>query len=142
VAGTAFGIFFSSAKTKPMVMINVMTSATGKESRTPFKPKNRGRRIIKSRKMIRRSVASASDLVNEVQSLAPPELRDNFNRLVVTALTDFSKRQKMERLEMAMAEMASDPAIRKVCQVISQEFTETEDDGFLISPNKRPFIPP
>jgi hypothetical protein len=84
---------------------------------------------IKSRKTLRRSVALPSDLIDEVQSLAPPELRDNFNRLVVTALTDFAKRRKRERLEMDMAEMASDPAIRKACEVFSKEFAETEDDG-------------
>lgn len=84
---------------------------------------------IKSRKTLRRSVALPSDLIDEVQSLAPPELRDNFNRLVVTALTDFATRRKRERLEMAMAEMASDPAIRKACEGLSKEFAETEDDG-------------
>jgi hypothetical protein len=84
---------------------------------------------IKSRKTLRRSVALPSDLIDEVQALAPPELRDNFNRLVVTALTDFATRRKRERLEMAMAEMASDPAIQKASEGLSKEFAETEGDG-------------
>ena len=29
----------------------------------------------------------------------------------------------------SMAEMANDPAIREVCSVLSQEFTEAENDG-------------
>jgi len=28
-----------------------------------------------------------------------------------------------------MAEMANDPAIREVCSVLSEEFTEAENDG-------------
>jgi metal-responsive CopG/Arc/MetJ family transcriptional regulator len=84
---------------------------------------------LKSRRTIRRSVALPSDLVDEVQALAPPELRENFNRLVIVALSDFSRKRRNEKLEKAMAEMASDPAIREECDTITEEFTETENDG-------------
>ena len=60
-----------------------------------------------SSKTVRRSIALPSDLVEEVRSVAPPELRDNFNRLVTIALHDFAKRRKRESLEKAMAEMAA-----------------------------------
>jgi len=79
---------------------------------------------------IRRSIALPNELVEELRSIAPPELRDNFNRLVTFILIDFTKRQKKYQFETSMAEMADDPAIREVCSVLSEEFTETENDGF------------
>ena len=78
---------------------------------------------------IRRSIALPNELVEELRSIAPPGLRDNFNRLVTFILIDFTKRQKKYLFETAMAEMANDPAIRKVCSVLSEEFTEAENDG-------------
>jgi len=78
---------------------------------------------------VRRSIALPNELVEELRTIAPPELRDNFNRLVTFILIDFTRRQKKYQLETAMAEMANDPAIRKVCPVLSEEFTEAENDG-------------
>jgi len=78
---------------------------------------------------IRRSIALPNKLVEELRSVAPPELRDNFNRLVTFILIDFTKRQKKCQFETAMAEMANDPAIREVCSVLSEEFTKAESDG-------------
>jgi hypothetical protein len=78
---------------------------------------------------IRRSIALPNELVEELRSIAPPGLRDNFNRLVTFILNDFTKRQKKYLFETAMAEMANDPAIREVCSVLSGESTETESDG-------------
>ena len=43
---------------------------------------------------IRRSIALPSELVEELRTIAPPELRDNFNRLVTFILIDFTRRQK------------------------------------------------
>ncbi len=43
---------------------------------------------------IRRSIALPNELVEELRTIAPPELRDNFNRLVTFILIDFTKRQK------------------------------------------------
>ena len=77
----------------------------------------------------RRSIALPNKLVEELRSVAPPELRDNFNRLVTFILTDFTRRQKECQFETAVAEMANDPAIRKVCSVLSEEFAEAENDG-------------
>ena len=79
---------------------------------------------------IRRSIALPNELVEELRAVAPPDLRDNFNRLVTFVLIDFTKRQKKYQFETSMAEMADDPAIREVCSVLSEEFTETENDGF------------
>ena len=78
---------------------------------------------------IRRSIALPNELVEELRSIAPPGLRDNFNRLVTFILIDFTKRQKKYLFETAMAEMANDPAIQEVCSVLSEEFTEAENDG-------------
>ncbi len=78
---------------------------------------------------IRRSIALPNELVEELRSIAPPELRDNFNRLVTFILIDFTRRQKKYQFETAMAEMAEDAAIREACSVLSDEFMETETDG-------------
>ena len=43
---------------------------------------------------VRRSIALPNELVEELRTVAPPELRDNFNRLVTFILIDFTKRQK------------------------------------------------
>ncbi len=83
----------------------------------------------KTQKTVRRSIALPNELVEEVRSVAPPELRDNFNRLVTFILIDFTRRQKKYQFETAMAEMAEDAAIREACSVLSDEFMETETDG-------------
>lgn len=82
-----------------------------------------------AKKTIRRSIALPSELVEELRAAAPPELHDNFNRLVTSILVDFTKRQKKYQFETAMAEMANDPAIREVSSILSEEFTEAENDG-------------
>ena len=79
-----------------------------------------------AKNIVRRSIALQNELVEELRAVAPPELRDNFNRLVTFILIDFTKRQKKYQFETAMAEMASDPAIREVCSDLSEEFTEKE----------------
>ena len=78
---------------------------------------------------IRRSIALPNELVEELRAVAPPELRDNFNRLVTFILIDFTRRQKKYQFETAMAGMANDPAIREMCSFLSEEFTEAENDG-------------
>jgi hypothetical protein len=86
----------------------------------------------KSCRTVRRSVALPCDLVEEAQAVAPPELRDNFNRLVHRALLDFTAAQREKAMEQAMAEMAADPAIRRECAAISTEFLASEDDGLQV----------
>jgi len=85
---------------------------------------------IKSKdKIIRRSVAIPSQLLEEIHKVTEPALRTNFNRLVVTALRDYSARKKEEAFEKKMAQMAADPAIRSEMGQISVEFSIAERDG-------------
>jgi metal-responsive CopG/Arc/MetJ family transcriptional regulator len=85
---------------------------------------------VKSKgKIIRRSVAIPSQLLEEVQNVTEPALRTNFNRLVVTALRDYSARKKEEAFEDQMAQMAADPGIRSEMEQISVEFSIAERDG-------------
>ena len=80
-------------------------------------------------KTARRSVALPRDLMDEVLSLAPPELKGNLNRLVLISLRDFVARRRAEAFEQAMAEMAADPAIHSECATIADEFAPVERDG-------------
>ena len=82
-----------------------------------------------SPKTVRRSVALSRQLVEEVSGLAPPELRQNLNRLVTVALQEFAAQQKARAFEEAIAKMATDPAIRAECAAISGDFTIAEADG-------------
>jgi hypothetical protein len=67
--------------------------------------------------------------VDEASSVAPPELRHNFNRLVTVALQEFAARRKTRAFEDSMAQMASDPAIQAECGAIAREFAPSEGDG-------------
>ena len=80
-------------------------------------------------KTVRRSVALSRQLVEQVSALAPPELRQNLNRLVTVALQEFAAHQKARVFEDAIAKMGRDPAIRAECATISRDFTITEADG-------------
>lgn len=80
-------------------------------------------------KTVRRSVALSRQLVEEVTALAPPELRQNLNRLVTVALQEFAAQQKAHAFTEAMAQMAADPAIKAECTAISRDFLTTETDG-------------
>ena len=78
---------------------------------------------------VRRSIALSKRLVDEVSSVAPPELRNNWNRLVTTALEEFARARRAREFEQSMARMASDPAIRKECAAIQRELARAESDG-------------
>lgn len=80
-------------------------------------------------KTVRRSVALARQLVDEAKAAAPPELRENLNRLVTVALQEFASRRKARQFEEAMAQMAADPAIQAECESIAKEFAAAETDG-------------
>jgi ribosomal protein L17 len=80
-------------------------------------------------KTIRRSVALPRQLVEEANAFAPKELRQNLNRLVTVALKEFSARQRERAFAEAMAQMAADPAIQRVCAGVGKEFASTEGDG-------------
>ena len=80
-------------------------------------------------KTVRRSVALPRHLVEEASAVAPPELRQNLNRLVTVALQEFAAKRKTRAFEEAMAQMATDPAIRTECAAIESDFTIAEADG-------------
>lgn len=78
---------------------------------------------------VRRSVALPRRLVEEVTAVAPPGLQNNLNRLVTVALQEFVARRRERAFRQAMAEMASDPAIRRASAEITREFADAESDG-------------
>ncbi|MFH0729050.1 MAG: hypothetical protein V2B19_22265 [Pseudomonadota bacterium] len=78
---------------------------------------------------IRRSIALPRNLIENVQAAAPPELRQNFNRLVTVALREFVTRQRQRSFQEAMALMAADPQITAECAAIESDFTGAEQDG-------------
>jgi hypothetical protein len=79
--------------------------------------------------IIRRSVALPRTLVDEVTSVAPAPLRENFNRLVSTALRDFAAAERAKAFERATQEMAADPQIQAECRAIARDFAHTALDG-------------
>lgn len=87
---------------------------------------------------VRRSVALSRQLVEEVSRLAPPELRQNLNRLVSVALQQFAAQRKARAFDEAMARMAADPAIRAECAAITRDFSATEADGLFPDSLPRP----
>jgi hypothetical protein len=82
-----------------------------------------------TRKTIRRSVALPRQLVNEASAVAPPELRQNLNRLVTVALQEFAAKRRARAFEQAIAQMAADPAIQAECAAITKDFNIAEADG-------------
>lgn len=82
-----------------------------------------------TRNTIRRSVALSRRLVEDVRSVAPPDLRQNLNRLVTVALQEFAARRKARAFEEAMARMARDPAIQAECASIARQFSGADADG-------------
>ena len=78
---------------------------------------------------IRRSIALSKRLVDEVSSVAPPELKANWNRLVTVALEEFAQNRRAKEFELAMRKMAGDPAIRKENDAIQRAFARAEADG-------------
>jgi len=61
--------------------------------------------------------------------VAPVELRDNLNRLVIVALQDFAAKQKAHAFEEAMAQMAADEQLQGESDAINEEFVVAEADG-------------
>lgn len=80
-------------------------------------------------KTVRRSIAIPLQLVEEIHRVAPPEMEGNFNRLVITALREYSARRQKAFFENEMALMATDPGIRSVLADISTEFIQADHDG-------------
>jgi hypothetical protein len=78
---------------------------------------------------LRRSVALPTALIGELQSVAPPELRANLNRLVILSLQEYVSRRRRQQFESAVAAMAQDPQIQAECAAIAQDFAAAEMDG-------------
>jgi hypothetical protein len=83
----------------------------------------------KAHKTVRRSVALPRQLINEASAVAPPELRQNLNRLVTVALQEFAAKRRERAFEQAIAQMAADPAIQAESAAITKDFTVAEADG-------------
>jgi hypothetical protein len=79
--------------------------------------------------IVRRSIALPKALVDEVTAVAPAQLRQNFNRLVSTALHAFLEGQRAKAFEAEMQAMAADPQIRAGCKAIEREFAQAASDG-------------
>jgi metal-responsive CopG/Arc/MetJ family transcriptional regulator len=77
---------------------------------------------------IRRSVALPSALIGELDSVAPPELRTNLNRLVILSLQEYISRRRRQEFDRAVAAMAEDPQIQAECAAIARDFAATEMD--------------
>ena len=78
---------------------------------------------------LRRSVALPSALLSELNSVAPPELRTNLNRLVIVSLQEYISRRRQQQFERALAAMADDPQVQAECAAIGRDFATTEVDG-------------
>lgn len=82
-----------------------------------------------SRKTVRRSVALPQSTVDELFSVAPEELRDNFNGLVRAAIDEFIHKREQDLFEQSMAAMASDLNCVRESRRIEAEFRPAEEDG-------------
>ena len=69
---------------------------------------------------MRRSLRLPRALVEKATAVAPRELRQNLNRLVIAALQEYAASQSERAFEDAMARMAADPTIRAECAAISR----------------------
>ena len=78
---------------------------------------------------LRRSVALPTALIGELDSVAPPELRANFNRLVILSLREYVARRRRQEFDSAVAAMAGDPQVQAECAAIARDFAATEMDG-------------
>jgi hypothetical protein len=78
---------------------------------------------------VRRSFALPRHVVTEAAAVAPAELQGNLNRLVTTALQEYTETRKRRTFEAAMAAMAADPAIRRASAELMTAFRTTEADG-------------
>ena len=79
--------------------------------------------------LIRRSVALPRKLVDQAKAMAPEEIRENFNRLVILALEDFAGHRRKKAFEEAMKRMGSDPEIREESKAIDRDLRKAERDG-------------
>lgn len=74
-------------------------------------------------------MALPSALLGELNSVAPPELRTNFNRLAIVSLQEYIARRRRQEFDAAVAAMAEDPQVQAECVAIAKDFAATEMDG-------------
>jgi hypothetical protein len=79
--------------------------------------------------IVRRSFALPRHIVTEATAVAPAELQTNLNRLVTTALQEYTAARKRQTFEAAMAAMAADPGITRASAELLAAFRPTEADG-------------
>jgi len=80
-------------------------------------------------RIVRRSFALPRHIVTAATAVAPAELQTNLNRLVTTALQEYTATRKRQAFEAAMAAMAADPAITRASADLLAAFRPTEADG-------------
>ena len=102
-------------------------SVTPRRTRTKTKPR-RGAAPTASR-IVRRSFALPRHIVTEATAVAPAALQTNLNRLVTTALEEYTATRKQQAFEAAMAAMAADSAVTRVSGDLLAAFRTTEADG-------------
>lgn len=78
---------------------------------------------------IRRSVSLPPGLVADAVDAAPEHLKENFNRLVRTALEEYIALRRAKELEEQMRAMAADPDVQREVAAIDREFRAAEADG-------------
>ena len=80
-------------------------------------------------RVVRRSFALPRHVVTAATAVAPAELQTNLNRLVTTALEEYTAARKQQAFEAAMAAMAADPAVIRVSSDLLAAFRVAEADG-------------
>ena len=99
-------------------------SVTTRRTRTTTKSR-RGAAPAVSR-ILRRSFALPRHIVGDAIAVAPAELQADLNRLVTTALQEYTAARKQQAFEAAMA---TDPAVTRVSGDLLAAFRMTEADG-------------
>lgn len=79
---------------------------------------------------LRRSVSIPQDLLEELFAVVTAAERENFNRLILTAVREFVATRRARTLTASIAEMVADPDIQRECKAIEREFAAVEADGF------------
>ena len=102
-------------------------SVTPRRTRTTAKSP-RGSAPAVSR-ILRRSFALPRHIVADAIAVAPAELQTNLNRLVTTALEEYTATRTQQAFAAAMAAMAADPAVTRVSGDLLAAFRTTEADG-------------
>ena len=100
---------------------------------TPRRPRTKAQSqrgaVPTASRIVRRSFALPRHIVTEATAVAPAELQTNLNRLVTTALEEYTATRKRRAFAAAMAAMAADPAVTRVSGDLLAAFRMTETDG-------------